>query len=137
MPMQGWMHALIFALIHVESQGEPRAVGDGGAALGLLQIRREVVEDVNRIYGTEYRHEDAFEPGKAVEIAVLYLRYWGNRGGPATPEKLARIWNGGPRGAEKDATLAYWRKVREALGRVTASREAAVAALFRRMGAAA
>ena len=28
-----------------------------------------------------------------------------------TPEDIARCWNGGPRGADKDATVYYWQKV--------------------------
>lgn len=34
---------------------------------------------------------------------------------PPTVEVYARIWNGGPEGWRKSSTLAYWRRVRNAL----------------------
>ncbi len=106
--------ALIAALILVESAGNPAAIGDGGRALGCLQIHAAVVQDVNRAYGTNYHHEDALDARKAVHICRLYLALYAPAG--ADHETLARIWNGGPRGHRKAATLAYWRKVETALG---------------------
>jgi hypothetical protein len=35
--------------------------------------------------------------------------------GLATPVQVARIWNGGPAGWHKSATVAYWRKVKAVL----------------------
>ncbi len=49
---------LISALIIVESSGNDLAIGDNGRALGPLQIHRGVVQDVNRITGSHYRHQD-------------------------------------------------------------------------------
>ena len=34
-------------------------------------------------------------------------------GREATAMDIARMWNGGPRGYKKEATLKYWDKVRE------------------------
>jgi len=45
---------LISALIIVESNGRDSAIGDGGLAVGPLQIHRGVVEDVNRLEGTSF-----------------------------------------------------------------------------------
>ncbi len=45
---------LIAALITVESNGRDNAVGDGGRAIGALQIHKSVVVDVNRIAGISY-----------------------------------------------------------------------------------
>jgi len=105
--------ALIAAMMLVESGGDPNAVGDGGHALGVLQIHACVVQDVNRIYGTTCRHSDALDPAWAKEICRLCLMRYAGPG--ASPEKMARIWNGGPRGHLKPSTHKYWQKVREKL----------------------
>ncbi len=106
-----FLPALISALVMVESGGDPAKVGDGGQALGILQIHPEVVQDVNRNYGTKYRHKDVLNPVKARRICKLYLRHYA--GCRATAEQCARIWNGGPRGHDKAATRQYWEKVRQ------------------------
>lgn len=100
---------LISALILVESGGDPAKVGDGGRALGVLQIHACVIADVNQHYGTTYKHKDALDPVKAVRICRLYLHAYAPPG--ATPEIYARIWNGGPNGHNKVSTLKYWKKV--------------------------
>lgn len=109
---------LIPALIKVESNGNPRAIGDGGKALGELQIWSVVVQDVNRAHGTRYSHRDAFDPAKARDICRRYLAIYctARRLGRApTMEDAARIWNGGPNGHRKSATQKYWLKVSAAL----------------------
>ena len=116
-----FLPALISALVMVESGGvdvseyrrdgvsETVVAGDNGKALGCLQIHEEVVRDVNRIYGTRYRHKDVLKPGIAKRICYLYLTHYAGVG--ATAEQCARIWNGGPRGHKKAATKKYWQKV--------------------------
>jgi hypothetical protein len=99
---------LISALIIVESSGNDLAVGDGGKAIGPLQIHRGVVLDVNRITGSHYRHQDMTNRAQARAVCEAYLRHYG-RG--KTTEQQARIWNGGPTGDKKHATLVYWNKV--------------------------
>ena len=109
---------LIPALVKVESSGNPRAIGDGGKALGALQIWSVVVQDVNRVHGTRYVHADAFDPAKAERICRLYLAIYctpRRLGRTPTIEDAARIWNGGPTGWKKNSTKTYWQKVRAAL----------------------
>ena len=53
---------LLPALSKVESNGNPRAVGDSGKAYGELQIWSVVVQDVNRTHGTRYTHRDDHRP---------------------------------------------------------------------------
>ena len=103
---------LISALIIVESSGNDLAIGDGGRAIGALQIHRGVVLDVNRITGSTYRHADMTNRAQARAVCEAYLRHYG-RG--KTTEQQARIWNGGPKGDTKAATEAYWAKVRKEL----------------------
>ena len=103
---------LITALIVVESSGNDLAIGDGGRAIGPLQIHRGVVLDVNRITGSNYRHSEMTNRAQARAVCEAYLRHYG-RG--KTAEQQARIWNGGPKGDQKQATVPYWRKVQKAL----------------------
>ena len=105
---------IIPALVQVESNGNVRAVGDGGRSLGHLQICKEVVADVNRVTGSTYRHTDAFNPAKANAICKAYLAHYaspGRLGREPTFSDLARIWNGGPEGHRKLSTIRYWNKV--------------------------
>jgi hypothetical protein len=103
---------LISALIIVESSGNDLAIGDGGRAIGPLQIHRGVVLDVNRITGASYRHQDMTNRAQARAVCEAYLKHYG-RG--ATTEQLARRWNGGPKGDTKTSTEAYWAKVKKHL----------------------
>jgi hypothetical protein len=109
---------LIPALVKVESNGNPRAVGDKGKALGALQVWEVVVIDVNRAHGTRYTHRDAFDPANARDICRRYLAIYctpKRLGRAPTMEDAARIWNGGPNGHRKSATEKYWHKVAKAL----------------------
>lgn len=106
-------HKLIDALVHVESKGRSSAVGDNGKALGILQIHKEVVDDVNRAYGTSYEYDDRKSVELSREICCKYLILHG--GHWASDEKYARIWNGGPRGHRKPRTKRFWRKVKMAM----------------------
>lgn len=109
---------LLSALIVVESNGNDRAIGDRGAALGALQIHECVVRDVNRIAGTRLSHRDVHSRPVALWVATVYLNYYasGDRlGRPPTAEDRARIWVGGPDGYKQRSTLQYWRKVRKVL----------------------
>jgi soluble lytic murein transglycosylase-like protein len=101
---------LITALIIVESSGNDLAIGDNGRAIGPLQIHRGVVQDVNRITGSHYRHQDMTNRVQARAVCEAYLKHYG-RG--ASTEQLARRWNGGPTGDRKIATVIYWNKVKK------------------------
>ncbi|OHA19666.1 MAG: hypothetical protein A2836_02180 [Candidatus Taylorbacteria bacterium RIFCSPHIGHO2_01_FULL_45_63] len=110
---------LIPALIQVESSGRDFVIGDrslGEKAYGPLQIRKPVVDDVNRAYGTNYRPEEMLGNRKlSIEVCEKYLRLYATPkrlGMEATPEHLARIWNGGPNGWKRNVTLPYWQKVK-------------------------
>lgn len=111
---------LIDALAKVESGGDPKAVGDSGRALGLLQIWDVVVVDVNRYHKTNYSHKDAFDPVKAKDICRKYLAIYATEkrlGRKPTLEDYARIWNGGPNGHKNPKTVKYWAKVKAVLAK--------------------
>ncbi len=103
---------LISALIIVESSGNDLAIGDNGRALGPLQIHRGVVQDVNRITGSNYRWQSMTNRVQARAVCEAYLKHYGKG---ASTEQLARRWNGGPTGDRKSATEAYWAKVKKQL----------------------
>ena len=107
---------LLAALIAVESGGDHTAVGDGGRAIGVLQIHAGVCKDVNRVYGFNYKHSDMRCPNKSRVVCVHYLRHYMKHSGETPSYELAaRIWNGGPRGHKKSATDPYWKKVKQQL----------------------
>lgn len=109
---------LIIALIFVESGGNDLARGPNGE-LGCLQMKTQMVDDVNRILG--YRHfsyDDRLSRYKSVEMCQIYLTYYTSRkrlGRPATYQDAARMWNGGPDGYRERDTVRYWIKVRRRL----------------------
>ena len=86
-------------------------------AIGIYQIRPIFVEDVNRInvlMGGEilYKHEDARNARIAQQMIFVYLTYYGRQYKLDTGKEpdafvLGRIYNGGPKGYQKDATLDY------------------------------
>jgi len=112
------VNRLIPALSKVESNNNSLATGDNGRAFGKLQIWQLVIDDVNKITGSKYKHSDAFNPVKANEICKIYLSYYCTEkrlGHKPTMEDGARIWNGGPNGYKKDSTISYWNKVKAEL----------------------
>lgn len=102
-------------LKHVETNYDSTKKGDDGKSWGILQIQKSVILDVNNRYGTSYTHEDAFDIECAEEIFDLYIKMWSEKipdrhGRDVTEEDIVRIWNGGPRGYQKKATLKYLKK---------------------------
>lgn len=104
---------LINALVKVESKGVRTATGDKGRAVGVLQIHKGVIDDVNRQLKTKYTYADRWNEAKSMEICRKYLLIYGGKN--ATDEKYARIWNGGPQGHKKISTRKYWSKVQSEL----------------------
>lgn len=110
---------LLSALIQVESSNNPRAHNKAEDAVGVLQIRRIFVDDLNRIYGPpHYTYADRWDSQKSKEMATKYLMHYGTTrrlGRKPTQEDFARIMNGGPNGWKKDSTKKYWVKVEKEL----------------------
>ena len=111
---------LLPLLAQVESGSNPDAIGDNGKAVGIYQLHKCVVDDVNEIYSMEFKYSDRFKPQLAKVIAQLYLRYWGiqyekKTGKKVTLEVLARCFNGGPKGYKKESTVKYWNKIKKVM----------------------
>jgi hypothetical protein len=111
---------LVYAIGVVESGWDLDAVGDGGKAIGPLQIHRAAVEDVNGNHHTSWTHAGCRHPLQAASIFESYMSIYARPerlGRPVTDEDRARIWNGGPNGWRKDSTRGYWAKVKVELER--------------------
>ena len=103
---------LLDAIKTVESSGGVNLYGLNGE-IGPYQIKRIVIDDVNRICGGDvFDEKDAMDDKKSREICKIYIKYWADRKGRSSIEDMARIWNGGPNGYRKKSTIPYWNKIR-------------------------
>lgn len=103
-----------FRALHVVETGGKRGaiLGDGGRALGPLQIHRAYWQDA-RIGG---RYEDCADLHYAKRVVSAYLQRYATAAWQAGDvATLARIHNGGPRGDRKPATENYAAKVLRAM----------------------
>jgi poly-D-alanine transfer protein DltD len=122
--MDALLTILIPLLIQVESSGNPNAVNKKEDAVGILQIRQCVIEDVNRIYQTKYTEKDRLNKAKSMSICRLYLKYYGTRYQLKTGKKadiyiLASMWCAGPDGYKQiknENVQKYIEKVKKAKG---------------------
>jgi len=106
------LQPLLDAIQKVETGGctDPdNAVGDSGLAVGRFQIHKSYWID-SRIPG---EWEDCKNKEYAERVVRAYLARYCLDG---DYEAEARTHNGGPKGAAKQTTLAYWHKVQKALG---------------------
>ena len=99
-----------FRALHVvETSGRTGAIiGDNGRALGPLQIHRAYHAD-SRVAG-DYSRVSDLDYSKRVVSAYLQ-RYAPQAWAAGDVKTLARVHNGGVRGASKQATVAYGDKV--------------------------
>ena len=98
------------ALHLVETNGRHGPIrGDGGRALGPLQIHKPYWQDA-KVKG---RYADCARLDYSIAVAKAYMkRYAPKASRNNNYEVLARIHNGGPSGHKKKATIKYWNKVR-------------------------
>ena len=109
-------HVFYEALRFVESSNGLNIVGDEEEAIGVYQLHKIYVEDVNRIYGTTYSYNDRWDKNKSHEIVVLYLKHYRKvferkYKRPITVIELAAIHNGGPYGYKNKKAKEYGRRV--------------------------
>ena len=107
---------LLSAIMMVESRNNDSAHAIGEDAVGVLQIRKCMVDDVNRILNRQkkelkFTYYDRWSRQKSIQMFEIYCEHYGLE----TAEEIARCWNGGPRGMDKEATSYYWEKVQDHL----------------------
>lgn len=115
---------LLQAMRKVESaapdnpNGDENAVGDGGKAIGVLQIWESYWKDAVERSGIGGSYKDCKGDGSteySKRVIRAYMQRYANSRRlrrQATDEDIARIHNGGPNGYEKPETLGYWEKVK-------------------------
>jgi len=92
--------ALSHAVAQVESRGNACAYNKAEDAAGCMQIRPIMVAEAQRL-GLNFTLDDRWdcEKSKALFVAIQIVK------GRTDPEEMARCWNGGPRGMQKESTL--------------------------------
>tara|TARA_R110001592_G_scaffold2997_2_gene16718 strand:- start:820 stop:1299 length:480 start_codon:yes stop_codon:yes gene_type:complete len=108
---------LLESMILVESNGDSLAVGDthmSTPSIGLLQIRRVMVKEINRILRKQgstmrYLYKDRWSATKSVEMYYIWKDFHHQE---SSNEIIARNWNGGTYGYKKRSTIQYWAKVK-------------------------
>jgi len=105
---------LLSALLHVESRNNDSAYNASEDAVGCLQIRKTMVDDVNRILKRQkstkkFHYEDRWNRYLSIQMFDIYCKHYGL----VNAEEISRCWNGGPRGINNPATIKYWKKVED------------------------
>ena len=114
---------IIDAIIFVESSDNDSAYRESEDAVGCLQIRQTMVNDINRILKRQgsnlrYTYNCRGNRTKSIEMFNIFVDHYNL----TTAEEMARCWNGGPRGINNPYTLGYWSKVENELEESYASR---------------
>ena len=107
---------LLSAIMFVESSYDDLAYNAYEDAVGCLQIRKCMVDDVNRILKLKKLHKrftysDRWSRYKSIKMFNVYCGHYNLN----TSEEIARCWNGGPRGMTNEITVGYWKKVENQL----------------------
>ena len=90
----GCIDPIIFlADITQESSCDSKNIGDSGNAVGFGQFHTVAVDQVNKIYDTNYTYSDRANPKKALEMMSLYLRYC--RANTNSTEEMLAMYNQG------------------------------------------
>lgn len=102
------LDVLFLAIYGVESRYDSTAINRKEMAVGGLQIRRILLKDYYQRTGKRVLLYDTIKLTTSKEIFLYYADVYG-----PSPEKIARCWNGGGRGMEKESTKTYWTKVKQ------------------------
>ena len=107
---------LLSAIMLVESSNNDSAYNSYEDAVGCLQIRKCMVNDINRILRRQksdlrFSYDDRWLRNKSIKMFDIYCKHYGL----TTAEEMARCWNGGPRGMQNEMTAGYWKKVKNQL----------------------
>ena len=103
---------ILSAIIAVESNNNDDAYNSNEDAVGCLQIRKTMVNDVNRILRRKkspirFTYQDRWDRHKSIKMFEIYCKHYNL----TSYEQIARCWNGGPKGINNSSTISYWAKV--------------------------
>lgn len=104
---------VIEAIIQVESKGNPKAHNRNGDCVGILQITKVLVREVNNILKQKgstkrYTYQDRWDVEKSKEMFLLIQERYNKE---HNVEKAIRGWNGGMNNWRAPKTLIYYKKV--------------------------
>jgi len=90
---------VIDALKAVESRNNPNAVSRDGGAVGVLQIRKPMVKEVNRILNLKhggnkkfYAMADRYDAQKSTDMAFIFYTFWRGRWPQMDDVELGGRW---------------------------------------------
>jgi len=91
-------YELIDAIIWVESKGDQHAIGDtwiDGGSVGVLQIQKVMVDDINRILKLQksnlrFSYTDRTDVQKSIQMFEIYVQHY--HGSWSDAEAIARSW---------------------------------------------
>lgn len=108
---------VLFAQICQESDFDPSVidVNNGGQSQGLGQFKQIAVDQVNKVFNTDYSYEDRANPIKSTEMMALLLRYCFGQTGDSYAA-LAMYNQGGPDGIYTSGGVQYLRDVLKRIG---------------------
>ena len=100
----------------VESRNNDSAHAISEDAVGCLQIRKCMVDDVNRILKRQkstlrFTYNSRWCRDSSIQMFEIYCNHYNL----TEPEEIARCWNGGPRGINNPLTINYWEKVQDVI----------------------
>lgn len=105
---------LLNTISEIESGHNSLAIGDNNRSFGQYQIQLGYMEDAIN-FGKLPFTPDACWAQNTLLSQVFIIQYWRRYGhNQFDPETLARIHNGGPKGAAKKSTIVYWEKIQQA-----------------------
>ena len=79
-----------------ESGFNQAAVGDDGTAFGIFQVRQPAIDDVNRVYGTNFTIDDVKDINKNADVAMRYFKMQKDTYGAEDDRTALMMYNGGP-----------------------------------------
>ena len=108
------LDTLVSAIMFIESSYNDSAYRADEDAVGCLQIRKCMVNDVNRILKRQkldlrFTYSSRWSRDSSIQMFEIYCKHYNL----TTNEEIARCWNGGPRGINNPATVGYWNKVKD------------------------
>ena len=112
------MEKLISAIMYVESKNVENSISNDGTCVGIMQIKKIVVDDCNEYLKMKknkkrYTYNDRLNKEKSIEMFYLiqerYKNYKRSRC-DSDIEHMIRVWNGGCN-YKKNKTQDYYLKV--------------------------
>ena len=109
------LDVMLEVIKQVETRNQPKLIGDGGRAFGVIQVHGIAVKEINRITRKNYKHKEMFDVEVASSFFKDYMKvcsayYYRKEKKKATEEDLVRMWNGGYTGYKKPSTENYYEK---------------------------